>query len=98
MACARPYVDCSDWNLVKIYWELNGLHQEDAQLIESIKNEVLIPPDALSLSMLGGPSMKRLMGQFNQVPVVEKLLALKKRKKKKSGFFIEAGAGTVLEK
>ena len=34
--------------------------------------------------------MKRVMGQYNQVPMVEKLLELKRTKKK--GFFIEAGA------
>ena len=64
--CNSPQVTCSDSDLVKIHWHLNGLHQDDPNLIEAIKS-ILIPPDSLPLSILSEPSRKRLMGQFNQV-------------------------------
>ena len=91
ISCSQSNTSCSESDLVQIHWDLNGLHQDDPKLIQAIKQDILIPPDSLSLSMLGGPSMKRLLGQFDQVSLVEKLLKLKK--KKTSGFFIEAGAG-----
>ena len=79
--CNEQKITFTDSELAKIHWDINGLHQDDPYLIEVIKNRILIPPDSLPLSMLGGPSMKRLMGQYQQVPVVEKLLKLKKRKR-----------------
>ena len=87
--CEHENVTCTDFDLVKIYWDVNGLHQDDPKLIDFIKNHVLVPPDSLPLDTLS-LSKKRLMGQFEQVPMVEKLLGLKKKKQK--GFFIEAGA------
>ena len=90
LICHNSNVTCTDYDLVKIYWDLNGLHQDDPKLIEFIKENVLVPPDPLPLEMLGKPTAQRLKGQFEQVPMVEKLLRLKKTKMK--GFFIEAGA------
>ena len=90
LICNNSNVTCTDYDLVKIYWDLNGLHQDDPKLIEFIKENVLVPPDPLPLEMLGKPTAQRLKGQFEQVPMVEKLLRLKKTKMK--GFFIEAGA------
>ena len=90
LICQYPNVTCVENDLVKIYWELNGLHQNDSRLIDFIKTKILVPPDPLPLNLRGEPSMKRLGGQFDQVPTVEKLLNLKKSRKK--GFFIEAGA------
>ena len=84
--CHQENVTCVENDLVKIYWDLNGLHQEDFNLINFIKQNILVPPDKLPLEMVGGPSAKRIKGQFQQVPTVEKLLELKKNKKK--GFFI----------
>ena len=91
LMCNKPNVTCSELDLVKIHWNLNGMHQEDPKLIEAIKETILIPPDQLPLSLLK-PSRKRLSGQFNQVAAVEKLLDLNK-KKQDPKFFIEAGAG-----
>ena len=91
LKCNLPDTSCSDSDLVKIYWNLNGLHQENPNLIEAIRNDVLVSPDLLPLSLVHGPSKKKLMGQFNQVEMVEKLLHLKSSQK--GGFFIEAGAG-----
>ena len=88
--CNHPNVTCSEQDLVKIYWNLNGLHQDDPQLIEAIRNDILIPPDPLPVSIVG--SRKKLLGQFQQVEVVEEMLELHKRAKK-TGFFVEAGAG-----
>lgn len=87
--CEHESVTCTDYDLVKIYWDVNGLHQDDPELIDFIKHHVLVPPDSLPLDTLS-LSKKRLMGQFEQVPMVEKLLGLKQKKRK--GFFIEAGA------
>ena len=88
--CDQQNVTCTDFDLVKIYWNLNGLHQDDPKLIEFIKENVLVAPDLLPLEMLGGPSARRIMGQYEQVPMIEKLLGLKKNRM--NGFFIEAGA------
>ena len=88
--CAQQNVTCTDFDLVKIYWNLNGLHQDNPKLIDFIKKNVLVAPDLLPLEMLGGPSARRIMGQYEQVPMIEKLLGLKKNRM--NGFFIEAGA------
>ena len=90
LICHQPNVTCSEHDLVKIYWNLNGLHQENKDLIEFIKNQILIPPSPLPVELYMVPSVKNLMGQFEQVPMVEKLLNLKR--KASEGFFIEAGA------
>jgi hypothetical protein len=98
--CNKEDVTCTDKDLVKIYWSLNGLKQDDPALIEVLKNEILIPPDGKELNMLGPMSSKRLGGQFGQPYLVENYLQLKKPKKKtvwskkekRNGFFVEAGA------
>ena len=92
LLCNQPNITCSELDLVKIHWNLNGMHQEDPKLIKAIKEYILVPPSQLSLSLKGPPSRKRLSGQFNQVGAIEKLLDLNK-KKKVPKFFIEAGAG-----
>ena len=79
--CEHESVTCTDYDLVKIYWDVNGLHQDDPELIDFIKHHVLVPPDSLPLDTLS-LSKKRLMGQFEQVPMVEKLLGLKQKKRK----------------
>ena len=85
--CSRGNISCAESDLTKIYWNLNGLHQEDPDLIKAIRQYVLVPPDPLPLSMSGPPMKKHLMGQFGQVEVVEEMMLMKK-----NGFFIEAGA------
>ena len=90
LICSQENVTCSEMDLVKIYWDLNGRHQDDPKLINFIKENILIPPNPLSLQLEYGLSMKNLGGQFKQVPVVEDLLKLKHRPK--NGFFLEAGA------
>jgi hypothetical protein len=101
--CEQEDVTCTDNDLVKIYWSLNGLKQDDPALIEVLKSELLIPPDGIALNMNGPMSSKRLGGQFDQPYHAEDYLKLKKRKKKKvwskkiagekrNGFFLEAGA------
>jgi hypothetical protein len=82
---------------VNIYWDLNGLDQDDPVLIQALKDQVLIPPDNQPLNLTYTASMKNLNGQFSQPKTVEKLLRklwTKKKWKKKvgNGFFIEAGA------
>lgn len=88
--CNLPNVTCSEQDLVKIYWDLNGLHQEDPQLIEAIQKHILVPPNSelVPLSLSHQPTKNMLNGQFGQVEIIEDLLMMKKK-----GFFIEAGAG-----
>ena len=94
LICSQVNVTCSEMDLVKIYWDLNGRHQDDPYLINFIKENILIPPSSLPLQLKHGLSsdgaMKNLGGQYKQVPVVEDLLKLKH--KLKTGFFLEAGA------
>ena len=93
LICSQANVTCSEMDLVKIYRDLNGRHQDDPYLINFIKENILIPPSPLPLQLeygLSSLSMKNLGGQFKQVPVVEDLLKLKHRLK--AGFFLEAGA------
>ena len=62
--------------LVKIYWDLTGMKQEDPRLIEFIKNNVLIKPDfsvPLNLSK-HTKCCKKLGGQFGQAFEAEDLL------------------------
>jgi len=80
--------------LVKIYWDLTGMKQEDPRLIEFIKNNVLIKPDfsvPLNLSK-HTKCCKKLGGQFGQAFEAEDMLGLKNTQKDTKGFFIEAGA------
>ena len=81
---------------VQIYSHLNGLEQNDPNLIRALKSDVLIKPNKGPQTLRSG-SAKRLRGQYGQPHAVEELLkeykllkAIKKRKQK--GFFIEAGA------
>ena len=89
--CHRPNVTCSESDLVKIHGDLNGLFQEDPILIEALQRDIIVAPDPLPLKMVGKPSKKRLMGQFNQVETIEEVLGLRK-KSSAPDFFIEAGA------
>ena len=62
--------------LVKIYWDLTGMKQEDPRLIEFIKNNVLIKPDfsvPLNLSK-HTKCCKKLGGQFGQAFEAEDML------------------------
>ena len=78
--------------MLKIHWNLNGLHQDDPILQEALQRDILVAPDSLPLQMVGQPSKKRIMGQFNQVETIEKVLGLTKKSATISDFFIEAGA------
>ncbi len=78
-----------------IFWELNGLSQDDPKLIEAIKSKVLIPPSGKPLNLTERPTRKLLGAQYGQPFDVEEVLRLKNPKKtktKRKGFFIEAGA------
>ena len=79
---------------VIIHWDLNGMDQNDPKLIEAIKTKVLIPPPSKQKLALKLPtSMKFINGQDGQPSAIEKILKSKKLwKKKKQGFFVEAGA------
>ena len=86
----------SDGGVIKIYWALNGMKQDDPVLIEFIRENVLVEPDNLPLKL---PSLKvngltKMGGQYGQPFEVEEILGLKSSKKDtQNGFFIEAGAG-----
>ena len=43
--------EIKDYDVVKIYQELNGMQQNDSFLIDFIKNNVLIKPDNLPLKL-----------------------------------------------
>ena len=86
----------SEEGIIKIYWALNGMKQDDLVLIEFIRENVLVEPDNLPLNL---PSLKvngltKMGGQYGQPFEVEEILGLKSsRKITQNGFFIEAGAG-----
>lgn len=93
LPCDGEKVTCSDDNFVKLYHEVNGMKQDDPTLIQFVRNHVLIPPPEGKPLDLLSISGRRLQGQFGQVGVAEEILGLKpKMKKKKPGFFLEAGA------
>ena len=82
--------------LVKIYWDLNDMRQDDPTLIEFLKKEILIPPPNIKqpLNLKTTPNLK---GQFNQVPKIEEVLGLPTQPNPTQpnptpGFYIEAGA------
>ena len=76
----------------KIYWHLNGVDQNDPKLIETIKNDILIPPAPQNSKYNFKQKLEEnIRGQFGQPLVVEKHLGLNP-KKPQPGFFIEAGA------
>ena len=79
--------------LVKIYWDLNDMRQDDPTLIEFLKKEILIPPPDKK-QPLNFKTTPKLNGQFNQVPKIEEILGLTNptQPNPTSGFYIEAGA------
>ena len=88
--------EIKDYDVVKIYQELNGMQQNDSFLIDFIKNNVLIKPDNLSLNLtkIKQDDYYKMRGQLNQAIIVEQILDPKanERTNKLQGFFIEAGA------
>lgn len=90
--CDEENVTCSHDGMVKIFWNLNGLKQEDPKLVEAIKKDVLVPPQWKPLNVSGKPT--KYPGQFNQVHKVIMLLDLENpsAKTNSAGFFVEAGA------
>ena len=56
LICSQANVTCSEMDLVKIYWDLNGRHQDDPYLINFIKENILIPPSSLPLQLKHGLS------------------------------------------
>ena len=89
LTCAKN-VEIREDGLVKIYWDLNGMKQDDPELIQIIKEEILVPPDGAKLNLTYEPSAKAIKGQYGQVNDAERILKIKENKK--TGFFIEAGA------
>ena len=66
----------SEGGIIKIYWALNGMIQDDPVLIEFIRKNVLVEPDNLPLKL---PSLKvngltKMGGQYGQPFEVEKIL------------------------
>ena len=89
----------SEGGIIKIYWALNGMKQDDPVLIEFIKENVLVEPDNLPLKLdeLNVKRLEEMGGQFGQAFEVEKVLGLKSSKKDtQKGFFIEAGAAGII--
>ena len=87
----------SEGGIIKVYWALNGMKQDDPALIEFIKENVLVEPDNLPLKLDKFKNIKEMGGQFGQPLEVEKILGLKSSKKdKQKGFFIEAGAAGII--
>jgi hypothetical protein len=85
----------SEGGIIKVYWALNGMKQDDPVLIEFIKENVLVEPDNLPLKLanLKVNGLTKMGGQYGQPFEVEKILGLKSSKKDtQKGFFIEAGA------
>ena len=64
---------------------LNGLEQEDTQVVEAVKSR-LIPPPSPNKRYNFSQETVHLQGQFDQVEIVAKLF-----EGKNNGFFIEAG-------
>ena len=86
------HVTQSENGLVKIYWSLNGLEQDDPKLIQRLRNEILIPPNPnLKLNLSQKLGLTNLEGQFKQVPRVEQILGISMATPT-PGFYIEAGA------
>ena len=67
------------------------MNQNDPILIQTIKNDILIPPNQPKLPLTFKNPKVPENGQFGQVPKIEKILGLSKNNPQ-SGFFIEAGA------
>lgn len=86
----KSYVTKNENGIVKIYWALNGMKQEDPILIEFIRNHVLIKPK--NVKSYQNRSDSSMRGQYGQPLQVETILGLKETSKDKKGFFIEAGA------
>ena len=89
----KSYVSENENGMVKIYWAVNGMKQDDPMLIEFIKSKVLVKPSQHdSSSNKNNQSYESSMGGQGQPYLVEKILGLDKNKNGKKGFFIEAGA------
>jgi len=81
--------------IIKVYWALNGMKQDNPALIDFIKNNVLVKPDNLPLKLakINPKHLGKMGAQYGQPYQVEDVLGLKTSKKDtKKGFFIEAGA------
>ena len=83
---------------VPIHWDLIGMDQNDPKLIESIKSKVLWapPPTSKKLNLDSPVTNANIRGQYGQPLSVEDVLKTHKLwgKKKKKGFFVEAGASS----
>ena len=68
--------EIKDYDVVKIYQELNGMQQNDSFLIDFIKNNVLIKPDNLPLNLtkIKQDDYYKMRGQLNQAIIVEQIL------------------------
>ena len=85
----------AEGGIIKVYWALNGMKQDDPVLIEFIRENVLVKPENLPLKLakIKTNGLKFMGGQYGQPFEVEKILGLKSSKKDtQKGFFIEAGA------
>ena len=66
----------SEGGIIKVYWALNGMKQDDPVLIEFIKENVLVEPDNLPLKLanLKVNGLTKMGGQYGQPFEVEKIL------------------------
>ena len=60
----KSYVTKNENGIVKIYWALNGMKQEDPILIEFIRNHVLIKPK--NVKSYQNRSDSSMRGQYGQ--------------------------------
>ena len=74
----------------KIYWDLNRMDQSDPQLIDFIKNEILIPPPAsekqlnLDINMSKAETQPwRIQGAHGEAFLVAQLYKMENAKSKK---------------
>ena len=94
--CDSPNVKCSENDYVKIYKNLDGMRQDNPELIQILKDQILIPPSDNDLPVNLKLNRFQHFGQYHQVDFIMDLFNLgQKRKKSKKGFFIEAGACEV---
>ena len=96
--CENDSETC-DKEEVKIYSKLNGLNQNDPNLIQVLRDDILLKPKMGKLNLDRPPSPQNLRAQYGQPYMVEDILKKYKiwnkiKKRKQQGFFIEAGACT----
>ena len=94
--CENDSETC-DKEKVKIYSKLNGLNQNDPNLIQVLRDDILLKPKRGKLNLDRPPSPQNLRAQYGQPYMVEDILKKYKiwkkiKKRKQQGFFIEAGA------